>query len=326
MAEIATIAQAAQIGVEVTPGTAVAANKKLLATSITPGIKVSISDFRPVGGKYPTLAVFGKEWTEGRIEGQMSYTDIVYLLAGNVAYLAPDQQGSTDAYLWEHESAQDSEDTIKTYTVESGSSVRAHKNAYALINMFGYSVTPTECKTRGSMIGHRITDGITMTTTPTEIDAVPMAPGSFCVYCDEDSADLGTTKLTRVFNIDFENGARFGAVWPVDCALDNFAAHVETEPKAVLKLLTAANAQGMDFLNNARVGTKLFFRVESTGEEIDTGENYLFQHDLCATVADIGEFRDENGVYALEWTFNVKYDATWGKAFYFAVKNALTGL
>jgi hypothetical protein len=326
MAEIATIAQAVQIGVEVTPGTAVAANRKLLATSITPGIKVSIKDFKPVGGKYATLAVYGKEWTEGRIEGQMSYTDLVYLLAGNVAYAAPDQQGSTAAYLWEHESAQSAEDTIKTYTTEQGSSVRAHKNAYTLINMFGYTITRDECKIRGSAIGNRLTDGITMTATPTEIESVPVAPDQVCIYCDEDSADLGTTKLTRVFNIDFENGARFGAVWPVDCALDNFAAHVETEPKAVFKLLTAANAQGMDFLNNARVGTKLFFRVEATGAEIDTGENYLFQHDVCATVADIGEFRDEQGVYAIEWTFNVKYDETWGKAFYFAVKNALTGL
>lgn len=326
MAENATIAQAVQIGVEVTPGTAVAASKKLLATSITPGIKVAVKDFRPVGGKYPTLAVFGKEWTEARIEGKMSYTDLAYLLSGNVAYAAPAQQGSTAAYLWSHESAQDSEDTIKTYTTESGSSVRAHKNAYTLINMFGYTITRDECKIRGAALGHRITDGITMTATPTEIEAVPVAPDQVCIYCDEDSGDLGTTKLARAFSIDWEHGNRFGAIWPVDCALDNFAAHVELEPKATFKLLTGTKAAEMGFLTGARAGSKYFFRVEATGAEIDTGENYLFQHDVCATVADIGEFRDEQGVYAIEWTFNVKYDSTWGKAFSFAVKNALTGL
>lgn len=326
MAEISTIAQGVQIGVENTPGTAVSANKKLQATSITPAIKVTIKDFRPAGGKYATLAVYGKEWTESKIDGQMSYNDMVYLLAAHVAYAAPAQQGVTSAYLWGHESAQDSEDTVKTYTVEQGSSVRAHKNAYGLINMLGYSINRDECKVRGSMIGHRITDGITMTATPTEIEAVPISPDSVCVYCDEDSGDLGTTKLTRVFSIDWEQSARFGAVWPVDCALDNFAAHVETEPKSTFKLVTAANSQGMGFLANARAGTKLFFRVESNGAEIDTGENYLFQHDLCATVAEIGEFRDEQGVYALEWTFNVKYDPTWGKAFAFAIENGLSAL
>lgn len=326
MAEISTIAQGVQIGVEVTPGTAVSANKKLQATSITPAIKVSISDFRPAGGKYATLAVMGKEWTESRIEGIMSYTDMAYLLAAHVAYAAPVQQGVTAAYLWSTESAQDSEDTVKTYTTEQGSSVRAHKHAYGLINTFGYNITRDEAKVRGAMLGHRITDGITMTATPTEIEAVPMAPDSFCVYCDEDSADLGTTKLTRVFSIDFEQSARFAAVWPVDCALDNFAAHVETEPKPVFKLMVAANAQGMGFLADARVNTKLFFRVESTGAEIDTGENYYFKHDLCATVSDIGEFRDQQGVYAIEYTFNVKYDPTWGKAFDFEVENDLSAL
>lgn len=326
MAERSVLTQGVQIGVEVTSGTAVAASKKLLATSIEPGIKADFNTFRPSGGKFSTITTLGKEWSEAKIDGPLMYTDVVYMLSGNVAYAAPVQQGATAAYLWTHTPGQSSEDTIKTYTVEQGSAVRAHKAAYGLVNSWGYMINRGECKQKGTMLMQAITDGITMTSTPTSIALVPVIPSQVCVYADADSADLGTTKLTRDFSVDWECNDRFGAVWPLDCALTGFAAHVETEPKATLKLLVEANSQGMGFLDGMRIGSKTFIRIEATGDEIDTGEDYLFQHDVCAVVTGVSEFKDEQGVYAIEWEFTAEYDSTWGKAFAFGVKNALTGL
>lgn len=326
MTERAMLTTTTQIGVEGTAGVATSANKKLLGTMIDLSIKSDVKIYRPSGGKFSTITALGKEWSEAKIDGPLTYTDFVYLMAGNVAYAAPAQQGSTTAYLWTSTPSQSGADTRKTYTVEQGSAVRAHKAAYGLVNSLGYVVNRNEAKIKGSMLCNQISDGISLTSTPTEIDLVPVLPSQFCVYVDADSGDLGTTKLTRSFALDWEYSNRFGAVWPLDCALTGFAADVELEPKPIFKMLVEADATGMGFLDDMRVGTTSFIRVAATGDEIDTGEDYLFQHDIAAKVISVSEFKDEQGIYAVEWTFQAVYDSTWGKAFEFQVKNALTAL
>mgnify|MGYP000037035826 FL=1 len=326
MAERSVLSQATQLGVEVTAGVAVSSNKKLLGTMIDLSIKSDVKVYRPSGGKFSTVTALGKEWSEAKIDGPLTYTDFVYLMAGNVAYAAPAQQGSTTAYLWTSTPSQSASDTRKTFTVEHGSSVRAHKAAYGLVNSLGYIINRNEAKIKGAMLCNRITDGITLTSTPTQIALVPVLPSQVCVYADPDSGDLGTTKLLRVFSIDWECSNRYGAVWPLDCALTGFAADVELEPKPLLKILIAADSVGMSYLDGMRTGDRTFIRVEAEGAEIDTGENYLFQHDVSAEVVSVSEFKDEQGVYAIEWTFQAMYDSGWGKAFTFGIKNALTAL
>lgn len=326
MAERSTLSQAVQIGVEVTPGTAASSNRKLLGTMIDLNIKADVKTYRPSGGKFSTITALGKEWSEGKIDGPLTYTDWVYLMASNIAYAAPVQQSATTAYLWTSTPSQSAADTRKTYTVEQGSSVRAHEAAYGLVNSLGYVINRNECKVKGSLIANRISDGITMTSTPTEVALIPVLPSQVCVYVDPDSADLGTTKLTRSFALDWEYSNRYGAVWPLDCALTGFAADVELEPKPTFKMLVAANGEGMAFLDNLRTGDTAFIRVEANGDNIDTGHDYLFQHDISAKVVNVSEFKDEQGIYAIEWTFQAMYDSTWGKAFTFGIKNALTGL
>lgn len=326
MADRSTISQGVQIGVETTSGTAVAANKKLLGTSIEPSAKVSVKTYRPSGGKFSTITALGKEWAEAKINGPLTYTDIVYLLSGNVAFLAPVQQGATTAYLWTHTPGQSAEDTIKTFTVEQGSGVRAHRAPYGLVNSFGYSITRDEAMIKGSMLMKPIEDGITLTATPTPVPLIPVLPTQVSLYNDPTAAALGTTKLTRGFSVDWEFSSRFLGVWPIDAAISGFAAHVETEPKPTFKVLLEADTAGMGFLAHVRQGTRSFFRVEAEGALIDTGHNYLFQHDISAECVDVGEFKDEGGVYALEYTFQAIFDATWGKAFEFQVKNGLATL
>ena|SRR5579883_1076991 len=127
--DIATVNNIVQIGVEATPGTSVAATKLLQALSIEPAIKADIKTFRPMGGKFATIAALGKEWIEAKLSGAANYTELVYPLASAFSYAAPTQISppSGQAYRWTFTPSQSATDTIKTYTVELGSSVRAHK-------------------------------------------------------------------------------------------------------------------------------------------------------------------------------------------------------
>ena len=57
-------------------------------------------------------------------------------------------------------------------------------------------------------------------------------------------AGLGGTKLTRVLSGSLDISDRYSPLWAIDCAVDGFAAHVETPPTAQLKLLVEADAAG----------------------------------------------------------------------------------
>lgn len=329
MAERASVFQTVQFGIEVTPGSAVAANRKFASVSITPGIEVDIKKYRKMGSKWNRLSIIGKEWVTAEISGPLTYTEWPYLAANCLAYAAPVQQGATAAYKWTNNPADDQADVTKTFTIEQGGTVRAHSFPYAQLDSLGYSINRTsgEATIKGSLIGQRLSDGITMTASPTELALEPVLPDDICIYADDSAAALGTTKLTRALKADWMIDNRFGPIFPIDCALTSFAATVEQEDmEAKFDLLMAADTQGMGLLTTMRAGSKKFIRVVGTGSLIATPYTYVWQHDMCLTVSGVKKFEDDEGIYAIGWEFTVTYDATWGKAMQFDTTNAITTL
>ena len=329
MSERATVNQVVQIGVETTPGTAVAASKLLQALNIEPAIKIKTQTFRPLGGKFTTIAAPGEDYVEAKISGDVAcYNHLAYLLSSVLAYAAPVQQGTTTAYLWTFTPAQSVEDTIKTFTVEQGSSVRAGKFTYGLVTEFGLKFDREKIEVSGSMLGQAYQDGITMTASPTAIAVQPILPTALDVYLDSTSGGIGTTKLTRALSGEFSISDRFGPLWTLNSTVDGFAAHVEQAPKAQLKLLVEADAVGMEPLMAMRAGDRRYIRLKAIGPLIADPYYYTFQLDLCGVVSDVGEFSDEDGVYAIEWTFDVAYDSAWGsgKAMEVQLTNTLSTL
>src|SRR5687768_754043 len=128
IAERQWINQVCQIGVESTAGTAVAANKRLSALSLLPNVKANVQRFRPQGYKYPTVTALGKEWTEAPLTGVPTYTEIVYPLSsvlGTAVITTPG--GGTTSRLWTFNPSTTTDDAPKTFTIEMGSAVRAHR-------------------------------------------------------------------------------------------------------------------------------------------------------------------------------------------------------
>lgn len=440
MPERSTITQITQIAAESTPGTAVPATKLLQALSIEPAIKANITTFRPMGGKYATIAALGKEWVEGKISGDVAcYNHLAYLLSGILGYAAPAQQGGSAAYLWTFTPAQGTEDTIKTFTVEQGSPLRAGRFAYGLIDSLGLKWDRDKIEVSGSMLGQAYQDNIHLSTdatytltanasppttgtftltyggqttaniqynstaaavqaalealstigagnvlvtatvatgggtlavgnnvytvefinalgrgartltgtftsltasgsivlaagtvgaAPTAIGVQPVLPTGLDVYLDTTSGGIGGTKLTRHLSGSLDISDRFGTLWAINSAVSGFAAHVETPPKAQVKLLVEADSVGMGLLTPMRAGDKRYIRVIAVGPLIASTYYYTLQIDLCGVVSDVGEFSDEDGVYALEYTFDVAYDSAWsgGRAMQVLLTNILTAL
>lgn len=328
MAERSSLNQNIQIGVETTPGTAVAATRRLTALGIEPSPNVEMSQFRPIGSKFNALSTLGKEWIEASLSGRLTYTEIVYALSsviGNGTTTTPE----TGARTWNFSPNDRSDDVPKTFTVEHGSSVRADRFSYGLITELGIAFNRTSLDLSGSMLGRALTDGITMTPTGvTAIPLVPVLPTQVSVYMDDTAAGLGVTKMTRMISGEFSLGSRFGPVWVLDAAQPSFVNHIETAPDLSCTLTLQADTQGMAMLATMRTGATKFLRIEGVGASIPgtATSSYKFTLDMAGKVSGTGGFSDADGVYAVQFSLTGVSDATWGKALDINVTNDVLAL
>lgn len=354
MAERSTISQAVQIGVEATAGTAVAAPRRLGSIGVEMGISTDIKIRRPIGQKYPNLAVVGKEWMEADVSGNPVYTELPYLFsmiigkairnevqsgevgAGDVladGEIGPDGTGGA-ATKWTFTSSTFAPDAVKTLTMEQGDSVRAHRSAYCMLTDLTINWSREDVELDGTIVGRRIEDGITLTASPNMLKQIPVRPSELSVFLDAASGDLGDTKLLRVISGEFSIGGRFSPMWVVDASQDSFITHVETEPEVTFKMTQQANAEGMGNLVTMRKGDTVFLRLAATGPRINTGGDLdadaAIRHemiiDMAGMVSETNSFSDEDGVYAMEWTFRAVYNEAWNNAFRVVVVTTLGAL
>lgn len=326
MPERSTISQVVQWGVESTPGTSVAANRKLPSLALAGGIRQTMQTFRGAGAKYPAVAAQGKEWSEWALSGPATFEELVYPLSSVLMTPTPVQMAATPAYAWDFAPSSVSEDTVKTFTIEQGSGVRAHKFTNALASEFGLNFTREEVTVSGRMIGRQLQDGVTLTAGPTEVGIVPVLPAQVSVYLDSTNAALGTTKLLRALQAEWSMQNRFAPVWPLDAAQSSFAATVENEPGNTVRLLLEADAAGMARVPVMRAGTTEFLRIEAVGATISGANTYLLRLDFAVKWTEVDDFSDEDGVYAIRYTGTVVHDATWAKAMAVRVQNTRTAL
>lgn len=328
MAERTTVTQVVQLGVESTEGTAVAANKTLPSINMLPAIAGNVDAFTSIGNKWPTIHVLGEEWASVAITGKPTYDELTYLLSSLLAKVTPVQHGATTAYTSTATPSSTAPDTIDTFTVENGSSVRAHKNAGNFISDLTLTFSRSAIDLSGTMMGKAITDGITLTSSPTAIAQIPLLPAEIEVWLDTAAAGLGTTKMLRVVSGSIAVSNRFGPLWVCDRSQASYVAHVELPIAGQVKLMLEADAQGMALLTNMRAGTSTFMRFLTTSAQLaGTAFPYSFQWDCALQVsAPPSAFQNQDGIYAIEWTFDITHDATWGKATTAAVTNKTSAL
>jgi hypothetical protein len=160
-------------------------------------------------------------------------------------------------------------------------------------------------------------------------EALPVIPGNVNIYADDTFAGIGTTKLTRVFEADFNIASRINPMWVLDSTQTSFAATVENAPDVTMRLKVAANGQGMAFLETLRASETVYLRIEVEGPAMptpDTAENYLFVLDMAGKIESPDSFDAMDGAMSVDWTFRAVDDADFGGAFSIAVQNLVTAL
>jgi hypothetical protein len=334
VAERSSISQSSQIGVESTPGTPVAAGKRLGSMGFKFAPKTTIKKLLPAGQKYASLQILGKEWTEAGINGLAVYPELPYAYACsvNTPTIAQITDGVTPTGAYRHTFVSNTfgDDAPKTLTIEQGSGVRAHRMANAIFREYTWAWSRDEIELGGTVLGRAIQDGVTLTASPTTLPQVPVRPSELSVYLDEAHADLGETKLLRALKGEFNIADRFDPLWVVDAAQASYAATIEVEPKVEFKVTQEANAQGMESLLAMRNGENRYLRLQAYGPVIYSAADpeddirHSVTIDMCGQVSDVGELGDEDGVYGVEWTFSANHDASWGSGKAFQIEVVTT--
>lgn len=312
MGEKASIFQGVQIGVEATAGTPVAANRKLLSVSLVPGARTEADAFRARGNKYASFVTLNKEWSEAKIEGKMTYNEIIYLLISLLSQPTPVQQGVTTAYLWTFNSNTSSEDAGKSLTVENGDANSAWRAAGVRVSGLEFTFNRQGVNVSGNAIGEALETGVTLTASPTSLTPKPILPGHLSLYLADTQAGLaGATALTRGFGLTWSLTDKFGLAWPVG----QDAVVVEGAPKAEGKLKLATDTVGIGLISTMRNGATKWVRIKAEGAIIESTYKYTFILDFPAQIRDLNDFLDEENLLLAEYGLEVIHDATWGKAF-----------
>lgn len=182
MTDRASVFETTQIGVETTPGTAVAALKKLLSTGIRMTLKSPAKMVKPQGSKAAVGAVKLKEWSEGTIEGDLSYNDIIYLLAGLFGaptITTPD--GGTNARCHTFIPNTFQPDDPKTFTVEKGGRAGAERAVNVVVNGLQFSFSLEEVGISGDVFGKELVSGIQLSTNEQQTITIDADGGTFTI-------------------------------------------------------------------------------------------------------------------------------------------------
>ena len=322
MPEVASIFTGAQIGVETTSGTLVSASKLLNSLSLEPGISINFNRFRPMGQVVASQITPGQDFTEWGVSGVGNYSEIIYPLSSLLVSTSP-VTVETTARRWTFTPAGRSEDTIRTYSVESGSSTRAQRATYVLFNGLEVTFNRTDgVSLSGSAIGQQIQDGITLTASPTSISEKVILPTHLDIYVDTTSGSFGSTKLTRDFNAVFRCNDRWGAVWPINSANASYVSHVNLEPTVQMELTMAADSAGMAYLVNARAGDTRYVRMSAVSTENAgaSSAKYDLLIDMAGKISNIAAFDDAEGIKTVTYTFDAIYDTAWSTGKYLEVR------
>ena len=340
MAERQTVAQVQQLGKEVTPGTAVAATRRLGSITLTPGVEAEADMFRPQGSKFATVQSLNREWVSGDISGTPTYEEVIYPLSG--AFGAPvtsqlmDGATPTGAYQHVFTPNTSSADTPQTFTLEQGDAVQAEKMAHLLFTGFGLDISRADIGLSGGFFAQALTRSIVMTAglaLPT--DLTPILPGHVTVSSAASFAGLtGGAALTRVISANPTVSDKFAPAWFVNAAVPSFTTYVEPAegPTSEFAMAVEADANGMAYLDSLRTGATVYLRILATG-----GANLYnagaqpnlkrkFCWDMALKVRDADTWTDSDGIWGIPLTFQHVHDTTAGFSQKITVVNSLPSL
>lgn len=321
-----TALQTAHISRETTPGgtpPSGAANKFLANTEFDFGGDGDASKIRRGGGRlFPNSAQSGRRWTTGSGKAPLSFTENNYVF--NSACNRAVATGSTLAKTRVYSPALAAQDVIDTYYMEKGvvGAVRAAR--YVHFPGFGVLVDKDSADLTFPIMGQQLDPQTAFTTaTPTEVPQSTISETEFELFYGDTFAELDSesNKLLTGFSYKFDYGNKNAPYFAINRSNKSYSGIGATVPKTGLELSTGLEVSGTDYAGPLTIakkgaGTKLFWRLKTTGGIIEGSTLEKWQLDTCCIIEKEPTDEDiQNVLLGFKWPMFIAEHSPWGSAF-----------
>lgn len=307
-----------QLGVETTPGTAVAANKILPDIDFNLSPKYVNDTHRAQGSRVPTAFARNKMWAAGDFGGKLDYNTINYVLDGLFPAAAPSQIGSIQAYTRNYTPGVFSADsTRKTFTVQKGDATAADQFPFVQLQSFSLEASQDSFDIKGNAVAQYPTLNGSLTSSPTTVAQRPVQRGDINLYMDTSFAGIGGTQLTKAMREMFDLGEKFVEAWFHNRSAGSFTDVVEKAYEAKFEFTIAHDSTSRTLLAAMASNPVKYMRWEAQGALLGTvtATNYyeLIQFDMALVFDSVEELKNSDGEpYAYKYSCKTINDSTLG--------------
>lgn len=190
-------------GREITPGTAVPANRLLPTVSFNPKLKRETKQFRAQGKKYNTSSVRHKQHADGNFDGILDYNSFPYILNGLVSPIAVPSaiSGSTTGKLWYYQPKSRYQDNPHTYTFEVGDETAVDRYAYGQLSSLTAALGQDDMKISGNLFARTMTPNLSPGGSANEIQTISVDATSGTYDLTITAHSLTKTALLVPYNL-----------------------------------------------------------------------------------------------------------------------------
>lgn len=282
--------QAFLIQKEATPGVPVVnAMKSYQALRVMYGYESAGTSHKGSGFRANTARVTTNEWGAHSVESPQCFNAMLPVLASvlGLPVSTPGILSAAHVFLLKGKGKR----TPVTFTGMWGDEDFAAQLAYLVFNNLGVGVQRSDLTLSTSAISRIPDDSVAMPTVGiVEVPAVPIPSRGYDMFIDDTWAALGTTKYLSNYDFQVTVGETWGQDTPINSAFQSFMRLVENESvDYTASMQVGLEPEMADLFTTFRDGVLKYFRIASTGPEIEAGVDYGFDLDFCARIIKRGQ-------------------------------------
>lgn len=323
-----------QTGIETTAGTPVATTKKLQTLMWSFQDSVDTQQTRPQGQRFDARSDVNKRHTVLGLTGELDYIEsLVALEMWLGAGVLTTPSGAVLARQRVYDVPMTGAVTPKTRTMQYGDSVYADQFAGAEVTGLGVSYN-RDSKPALTGAGYallRLAGGTTFSGGATSFALQPVLGSHLNFYLDDTGAGLGTTQISEeVLSAAWTANDIRVPFWAADRSQSSYKKSLSNSAfKPELKLTLGYSSAIRTIIDALTSGATKFFRIQDQGPLIEaTTPNYYFLHqaDMAIQLSAIDAWKNDGEVFALDLTFDIVGDTTWGHGLQITSVTNLTSL
>jgi hypothetical protein len=275
----------------------------------------------PSGHLVPRDTTSGLEWGAGSYEMKWSFDELHILFDSLLKKVTATGAGAAKTHLYSP--AANALDAFQTYAAEIGQAGAVEKFNYMVFNSMNFEIRKQggDGLITGDVLAQEALPAAALTASPTVLPSSPISPTAWDLFTADTFAELESdpVQLTTNFRFGFGLGPKYSSAAYINSAEPSWDALGIGEPIANnLSLTLPHDVSGSDYaglftLAKKRAGTPIYLRLQTEGDEIETGINELITLDMCVKIRNVPGREDIGPFIGNAFPLNLYIDPTSGK-------------